>query len=479
MKKIGVFILLVLLMSGTKAQEKYQATWESLSKYQIPDWFRDAKFGIFIHWGVYSVPGYSSEWYPRNMYQVGSPEYKHHMETYGPQSKFGYKDFIPLFRAKKFDPHAWVTLFKSAGAKYVVPVAEHHDGFAMYKSSLTPWNAFEMGPHRDIIGELAAEVKKQGLIFGVSSHRIEHWWFFNGGRKFDSDVADPKNEAFYGPACDEEDTMSPEFMNDWLSRTMELVNNYKPQLVWFDWWIKQPALEPYKKSFAQFYYNKAREWDLDVVINYKNDAFPENVAVLDLERGKLSDIRSMAWQTDDAIGNDSWGFTNTNTFKDVRYVITNLVDIVSKNGNLLLNIGPKPDGTIGDAETKVLTGTGIWLQENGEAIYGTRPWKVYGEGPTKSASGAFKDQKEPFTWQDVRFTTRDSILYITALGIPEGQLSIKALALKAGNGKIADIKLLGSDEKINWKQKDDELIIEPLKTYQSEYAVSWLVTFVK
>jgi alpha-L-fucosidase len=165
------------------------------------------------------------------MYIKGTPEYTHHIETYGPQNKFGYKDFIPMFKAEKFDAQAWIALFKKAGAKYVVPVAEHHDGFAMYKTALSRWNAYDMGPHRDVVGELAAEAKKQGLIFGLSSHRIEHWWFLNGGRTFESDVLDPRNEAFYGPAREQNETMSPEYMNNWLMRDIELIDNYKPQLV--------------------------------------------------------------------------------------------------------------------------------------------------------------------------------------------------------------------------------------------------------
>jgi alpha-L-fucosidase len=481
-KKITIILfahfLVFALVKSSVAQDRYQATWESLSKYKTAEWFRDAKFGIFIHWGVYSVPAFGSEWYPRQMYIPGTPEYKHHIATYGPQSKFGYKDFIPMFKAEKFDPHGWVELFKKAGAKYVVPVAEHHDGFAMYKTSLSKWNAYDMGPHRDIIGELAAEVKKQGLIFGLSSHRIEHWWFFNGGKKFDSDVLDPKYDAYYGPAHEENETMSPEYMNDWLMRDMELVNNYQPQLVWFDWWIQQPALTPYRKSFAAFYYNKARDWNKEVVINYKYDSYPDGVAVLDLERGKLDSVRKQAWQTDDAIGNESWGYTKTNTFKDARYVVTNLVDIVSKNGNLLLNIGPKSDGTITDAETQVLLGVGRWLDVNGDAIYATRPWKIYGEGPTKSASGSFADQKVPFTWQDMRFTTKGDTLFIIALGLPNNKLNIKSLSLNSGNGKIASIKMLGSDEKVTWAQKQDALVITPSKNYPSEYAVGYAVTFV-
>ena len=382
-----------------------------------------------------------------------------------------------MFKAEKFDPHAWVTLFKKAGAKYVVPVAEHHDGFAMYKTSLSKWNAYDMGPHRDVVGELAAEVKKQGLVFGLSSHRIEHWFFFNGGKTFDSDVLDAKYDDYYGPAHTESETMTPEYMTNWLMRDMELVNNYQPQLVWFDWWIEQPALDPYKKSFAAFYYNKARDWNKEVVINYKNSSFPDNTAVLDIERGKQGEIRTLPWQTDDAIGNQSWGYTTTNTFKDARYVVTNLIDIVSKNGNLLLNVGPKSDGTITDEETQVLLGTGKWLDVNGAAIYATRPWKIYGEGPTKSASGSFADQKEPFTWRDVRFTTKRDTLFVTALGLPDQQLAVKALGLKTANGKIATIKMLGSDQKVNWQQKDDALVIEPAKTYPSEYAVSYEMIF--
>jgi alpha-L-fucosidase len=473
--------ILMLLVSSpvSHAQEKYQATWESLKTYQIPDWFRDAKFGIFIHWGVYSVPAFGSEWYPRNMYEQGSKEFKHHIETYGPQKKFGYKDFIPMFKAEKFDPAAWVALFKKAGAKYVVPVAEHHDGFQMYKSALSKWNAFEMGPHRDVLGELAAEIKKQGLIFGLSSHRIEHWFFMNGGKHFDSDVLDPANATLYGPAREENETPSPEFMNNWLLRCTELVDNYKPQLFWFDWWIEQPAMDPYRKSFASYYYNKGLEWNEGVVLNYKNVSFPEKAAVLDLERGKLGGIREPAWQTDDAIGNESWGYAAGNTFKSAQYVITNLIDIVSKNGNLLLNIGPRSDGTITEEETQTLLGTGKWLDINGEAIYGTRPWKIYGEGPTQSASGSFADQKVPFTAKDIRFTTKGDILYAIAMGQPATNTVIKALGAKAGNGVIASVEMTGSNEKISWKQEADALAIKPSKSYPSENAVVYKISFKK
>ncbi len=475
------FVLLlafsISLSNISISQERFQANWESLNDYKTPDWFRDAKFGIFIHWGVYSVPAFNSEWYPRNMYDQKSPEYKHHIEKYGPLNKFGYKDFIPMFKAEKFSAQKWVDLFKRAGAQYVVPVAEHHDGFAMYKTTLSKWNAAEMGPKIDVVGELAKETKKQGLIFGLSSHRIEHWWFLNQGRKFDSDVLDPKYADFYGPAREENETMSPEFMNDWLLRCTELVEKYQPQLFWFDWWIEQPALEPYRKSFSSYYYNKGLEWNKGVVINYKNISFQEKTAVLDIERGKLGGIRELPWQTDDAVGNESWCYTTNNTFKSAQYVITNLIDIVSINGNLLLNIGPRSDGTITDEDTAVLLGTGEWLQVNGEAIYGTRPWKLFGEGPTVSASGSFVTQEKPFTARDIRFTTKGATLYAIALGVPEANTVIKSLALKANNGKITSIKVVGSSEVVNWAQNPGELVIKPLKNYPSANAVVYKIEF--
>lgn len=482
-----IFMLIISMEMPVNAQQqKFQPTWESLEHYKIPDWFRDAKFGIFIHWGVYSVPAFEDEWYPRNMYIKGSKEYKHHIETYGPQSKFGYKDFIPMFKAEKFDADKWIALFKKAGAKYVVPVAEHHDGFAMYNTALSRWNAVQMGPKRDVVGELAAACRKAGLYFGVSSHRIEHWWFFGGGRTFDSDVNDSAFADFYGPAqiqspfdsASKPPVMTPEFMNDWLLRDVELVTKYHPDLVWFDWWIEQKEMEPYRKSFASFYYNKAIEWKKEVVINFKHESYPGNTAVLDVERGKLPGIRPLAWQTDDAIGNKSWGFTNDNTFKTAQYVITNLIDIVSKNGNLLLNIGPRSDGTITDEETNVLLGTGKWLDVNGEAIYGTRPWKIYGEGPTESASGEFKTQ-EPFTAKDIRFTTKGDTLYAITLALPASKESIiiNSLSSKSNNGIVANVELTGSNEKLKWSQKKDALIIKAPSGYPSENAAAFRITF--
>ncbi len=442
----------------------FAASWESLKGYVAPEWYQDAKFGIFIHWGLYAVPAFANEWYPRNMYLQGTPEFQHHVETYGPHAQFGYKDFIPLFTAERFDPDHWANLFRRAGAQFVVPVAEHHDGFALYDCGFSEWSAARMGPKRDLIGELAEAVRRQWLVFGLSSHRAEHWWFFNGGMGFDSDVQDARYAGLYGPAQPETLPPNEEFLDDWLARTCELVDKYQPQLVWFDWWIEQPIFRPYLQQFAAYYYNQGAQWQRGVAINYKNAAFPEEAAVWDIERGQLADLRPRFWQTDTAVAKNSWGYTSNQEYKTVTSIIGDLVDIVSKNGALLLNIGPRPDGTIPEQEEKMLLEIGSWLNVNGEAIYGTRPWKIFGEGPTRIETGSFTDTKRTaFTAQDIRFTTRQETLYATMLAWPEqGSITIKALAADANlfGRQIGKVELLGHKEELHWRQDNAGLTIE-------------------
>jgi len=450
--------------AGASPPNRFEPTWESLERYQVPQWYLDGKFGIFIHWGVYSVPAFGSEWYPRNMYREGSKEFEHHVAAYGPQSKFGYKDFIPQFKAEKFDPGHWAQVFRKAGAKFVVPVAEHHDGFAMYDCSLSPWCAAKMGPKRDIIGELAAAVRKERMVFGLSSHRAEHWWFYDGGMKFDCDVRDPQYAGLYGPAQPEKASRPDKaFLDDWLARTRELVDKYQPQLVWFDWWIEQPEFAPYLREFAAYYYNKGAEWKKGVAINYKNKSFPDKAAVLDVERGQLAEIRPFFWQTDTSISKNSWGYVSKQDYKTADSLIDDLVDIVSKNGALLLNIGPKPDGTIPEPEEKILLEIGRWLEVNGEAIYGTRPWKVYGEGPTKIVEGSMNDTKRSaFTGQDIRFTARGDVLYATALAWPENNtVTVRSLARGQSlcRSEFKDVRLLGSKDAVVWERNADGLVV--------------------
>ncbi len=439
--------------------------------------------------GEYAVPAYGGEsygeWYPYNMYRQGTQVFKHHVENYGPQDKFGYKDFIPMFKAEKFNADQWAKLFKEAGAKYVVPVAEHHDGFAMYKTSLSKWNSYNMGPHRDVVGELATAIRKEGMIFGLSSHRAEHWFYFYNGRLFNSDVNDPKYEDFYGPAAEggydfPNHPMAPEFLNDWLLRCTELVDKYHPQLFWFDQWIERDGFEPYLKTFASYYYNHGLQWKKGVVMNYKYGAMPDSTGVLDIERGKQADIRELPWQSDDAVGYNSWGYIKNDHYKSAQFLVDELIDIVSKNGNLLLNIGPKADGTIPDEQQKLLLDIGKWLKVNGEAIYGTRPWRVFGEGPAKSIGGDHIDKKvKPYTQEDVRFTTKGKTLYAIPLLLPTGAITIKSLADKNPDLKIASVKLLGSKEKIKWLQGENGLTIESVKNYPSEYAAVFEIKFIK
>ncbi len=334
--------------------------WDSLAAYQAPAWYQDGKFGIFIHWGVYAVPAFGNEWYPRKMYLPETDEYAHHRATFGPQDRFGYKDFVPQFTAEHFDPDQWAGLFRRAGAQFVVPVAEHHDGFAMYDCGFSDWTAVKTGPKRDLIGELAAAVRRQWLVFGLSSHRAEHWWFFDGGMRGDSDVQDPRFAALYGPAQPQHLPPNEQFLEDWLLRTCELVDRYRPQLVWFDWWIEQPAFAPYLQAFAAYYYNRGAEWGRGVAINYKHAAFPDGTAVFDVERGQLTDIRPAFWQTDTAISKNSWGYVAEQDYKSAGDLIGDLVDIVSKNGALLLNIGPRADGTIPEPERDILLDIGRW-----------------------------------------------------------------------------------------------------------------------
>ncbi len=468
----------------------FRPNWDSLKKYQVPAWYQDAKFGVFLHWGVYSVPAFGNEWYPRNMYNQGTPEFAHHVATYGPQSKFGYKDFIPLFKAENFDAKAWADLFRKAGAKYVIPVAEHHDGFAMYDSGLTDWSAAKMGPHRDAVGELAKAVRAVGLHFGVSSHRAEHYFFLNAARAIDSDVRDSKWAAFYGPAhvgvTDANNNHwqgghpDPAYLDDWMARAAEMVAKYQPEIVWFDWWIETKEFEPYLQRLAAFYYNDAARRGSTAAINYKFDAFPPGAAVWDIERGQSEEIVPRFWQTDTSISIKSWGYIKDDTFRSPESLVQQLVDIVSKNGALLLNVGPKSDGTIPEQAKNVLLAMGRWLSINGEAIYGTRPWKISGEGPTKVVGGSFNDTAtKPYTSQDVRFTTRDGVLYAIVLAWPrDGKISIQSLARgsKVMESEVAAVQLLGTSDTLKWTRDNDGLKIELPAARTGEYAWAFRIT---
>ena len=455
---------------------KFKDSWESLQQYKVPEWYEKAKFGIFIHWGVYSVPAFGSEWYSRNMYIQGSHEYEHHLKTYGNHKDFGYKDFIPMFKASKFNAAEWVELFKSAGAQYVMPVAEHHDGFQMYDSELSEWNAVKMGPKRDVLGELFEEFEKNGLVSCASSHRVEHWFFMGHGKEFDSDIKEPmKRGDFYWPAMQESDHMdsyseptpTAEYLEDWLCRCCELVDKYRPKIIYFDWWIHHSSVKPYLRKFAAYYYNRAEEWGEGVVINYKHDALAFGTGVVDIERGQFAEAKPYIWQTDTAVAKNSWGYTKDNDYKTPVQILCDLIDIVSKNGRLLLNIGPKADGTIPDEDRDILLTIGDWLKTNGEAIYGAKSWRQSSEGPTKIQEGQFADSEaKQFTSEDIRFTVNNGCIYAICLNMNgKDSICIKALS-KTHNmhkpdfsGIVKEVEVLGYDKYPKWTRDIEGLKI--------------------
>ena len=473
----------------------YQLTPESLGKHPVPDWYADAKFGIFIHYGLFSVPAYSNRgcWYGHSMYDPNAPiwrfirpqvpcgAYDYHRKTYGPADQFGYKDFAPSLTASSFDADQWVSLFKEAGARFVVPVACFHDGIAMWDSKLTDWNVVNFGPKRDYIGLLAAATRKQGLKFGFSWHAFKRPSFFDKRSPEDHNDIHPPNAgtpwSIYGPA-----TVTPEFIEDSLGRLTELVDGYHPDLVWFDFdtrYVKEPNLA----RFAAYYFNRAAEWKQNVVINDKNKsgkAFPLHSFVLDLERGKESSLRSELWQTDTSVSWHDWSYINNDSFKTADELVRELVDIVSKNGVLLLDVGPRADGVIPPEPQAILRGIGEWLKINGEAIYGTRPcWALgFGEGPNNSGGGSFSDKGNAFSAEDFRFTQKGDVIYAIAMDWPKGvdRFLIKSLSPKSIDGSIAEVKLLGSPATLNWKLTDQGLRIELPPRPADSAAYSFAIT---
>ena len=456
----------------------FKADWASLCAMEPPTWFADAKFGIFTHWGLYSVPAYNNEWYSRNMYIKGYPEFDHHVKTYGPQKEFGYKDFIPMFKAERFDPDQWLDLFRRAGARYYMPVAEHHDGFQMYRSDLSEWNAFDKGPHRDLIGELRRATLDQGLHFALSDHRAEHWWFMGHGQEFDSDVHQPmKRGDFYWPAMPEPDNQdlfskpypTKEYLDDWLLRVCEVIDAYRPELLYFDWWVQHEAFKPYLQRLAAYYYDRSVEWGVPAAICYKMDGMAWGSGIVDMERGGFANPTPFVWQTDTAIARNSWCHTTTLDHKSVAEILAALLDAVSKNGNLMLNVGPCADGSIDPEEEGMLESIGRWMDVNGEGIYGSRPWWVAQEGPTHAAAGSFADQTEAvFTPEDFRFTSASGAIYAYQLKpSADGRALIKAFAPRGKEGSVfqgivRQVSQLGAGP-VGYELTDRGLAVQGLK----------------
>lgn len=472
--------------------DRYRATWKSLCSYPVPEWFRDAKFGIYTHWGPYTVPGYggdsdalcgrgsyNSAWYGRRMYEQGSSCATYHAKTYGDPSQFGYKDLIPLFTAERFDPDEWVEIFRNAGARFIGPTAQLHDGFAMWDSAVNRWNCRAMGPKRDIMGDLAAAVRRAGLRFATTFHHSHHWFFFQVARGQGYDLDDPELQDLYLRAHGPTEMPDQPYHERWRDQIFEVIDNYSPDLLWFDFGLKW-IRDDFKKMFLAYCYNRALESGQDVAVTYKNRDLPPGAGVLDLEVGKMDELCPFPWLTDtslDCVPNGNWAYARAGAFKSPERLIHNLVDRVSKNGHLLLNVGPRADGTIPEGAKRVLAKLGDWLRVHGEAIYNTRPWCVAGEGPTPSGidmskGGHFNETGEPrYCAHDIRFTVGNDAIYATCLGTPGDEVVVNTFKQRLDPIQIARVSMLGVDEPLEWRHDPDEgLIVRTPARVPSDYA---------
>ncbi len=468
-------------LNAAGSDDPYKPAWESLQNHATPPWFRDAKFGIYFHWGLYSVPAFGNEWYPHWMYLPGRPEYEHHLATYGPLDKFGYKDFASQFTAAHFDADAWVTLFKQSGARYIGPVAEHADGFSMWDSRVNRWNAARMGPRRDIVGEMERAVRKQGLKFYTSFHHQWLWgWFTSPDTS--ADIYQPDSADLYWaqkyvgsvpPSKDYSANLagafnyahpdpppSPRFCEIWRDKVIEVVDRYHPDIMYFD---TRTMIIPdsYRQQMLAHYYNDAHRQGREVTITFKEKELPTGVGLPDFEAGQLASKASFEWQTDDVLDWDSWAYLKKPNYKPAGRIVHQLIDVVSKNGNLILDVGPRADGTIPEEIVSRLNVIGSWLRVNGEAIYETRPWDVYGEGPTKVKEGMYvADHNVDFGPQDIRFTVKGKSLYVHILGDPGAQVLVKSIQrdtpLPAGS--FTSAQLLGSEGTLKWEWSPDGLL---------------------
>ncbi len=470
-------------LSTPLVEGSFKPTAESLKQYQTPDWFRDAKFGIWSHWGPQSVPR-AGDWYARNMYIPGTSQYDHHLKHYGHPTKHGYKDIIPLWKAEKFDPDKLMDLYVKAGARYFVSMAVHHDNFDLWNSKHQKWNAVKIGPRRDIVGEWKKAAKKHGLAFGVSEHLgASYSWFapshdYDGENPAYSDLYHTGNDRPYRDLKTWY-TENPASQQNWFNRISDLLQQYQPDFLYTDGGI--PFGNVGKTLIANYYNNnmKAHGGNLEAVYTYKNigsGEFIDGVGVQDVERGVISGINPRPWQTDTSIGD--WYYSENYEYKPTSQIVHMLVDIVSKNGNLLLNIVQYPDGSLPPEPMTFLEEMTKWIKVNGEAIYATRPWAIFGEGPTEIQAGNF-NESDNYTARDIRFTTKGDVLYAITLRAPEKEVRIQSLGTnsKLINKPVKAVHLLGTSKALSWQQKTDALVIQLPKTLPSLYSSSFKIEF--
>ncbi len=509
----------------------FQATWDSLAQnYHCPAWFRDAKFGIWAHWSAQCVPE-QGDWYARRMYLQGDPAYDYHVRTYGHPSKFGFMQIDHLWSADGWEPEKLMDLYVRAGAKYFMSLANHHDNFDCYDSKYHAWNSVNVGPKKDIVGTWAKIARERGLRFGVSNHSAHAWhWFqvaygYDGegplaGVRYDAytltksggkdqwwEGLDPQ-ELYTGrnivipdgirgikavqrwheqqdrPWTEEPPPRNPDFTRTWFLRCRDLVDKYQPDLVYFDD-IGSLPLGQAGLDIAAHYYNSniaLHHGNLEGIITVKGlDAVRRTATVPDYERGVANGIQTLPWQTDTCIGD--WHYSRwiaeNNRYKTVPQVVHLLTDIVSKNGNLMLNIPVRGNGAIDEHEVAFLKGLADWMDVNGEAIFATRPWKVYGEGPTREQAGMFSENHHGhYTPEDMRFTAKAGALYAIVLAWPTSGLNIKSLGTTTGlwDKPVASVSLLGSDETIQWSRTDRALVISQPKKPPNDFAVVFKIT---
>jgi alpha-L-fucosidase len=502
-------------------KQKFQPSWESFEKnYKCPEWFKDAKFGIWAHWTAQCVPE-QGDWYARGMYIQGDKYYDYHVKIYGHPSKFGFMEIDNLWKAEKWNPEKLMKLYKKAGAKYFVALANHHDNFDNYNSKYHQWNSVNVGPKKDIVGTWEKVARENGLKFGVSNHSAHAWHWFQTAYGYDSegplkgvryDAAtltkedgigkwweglDPQ-ELYTGPNMkipdgisefkavmewhekndrqwtEEAPVQNPKFTENWALRCTDLMDKYHPDLVYFDDFglpLGQTGLD----VVAHFYNSdiERNNGKMNVVVTAKQLGAEQKSGVTeDIERGFSDSIQTYPWQTCSCIG--EWHYKRSlyekNSYRTVKQIVLSLIDIVSKNGNLLLSIPIRADGTIDEHEVEFLEGMAKWMKINGEGIFNTRPWKIFGEGPTQVKSGMFNEKAlKNFTEEDIRFTKKGNSLYAFLMNWPAGkEIRIKSLGkvskLIEGQ-KIKSIKLLGCKNKITWEQEGDALkIILPDKS---------------
>lgn len=483
----------------------YKPTWESLLQYDAPEWYRDAKFGIWAHWDPQCVPE-DGDWYARNMYMQGSKQNQYQLEHYGPPSRFGYKDLCPQWTMLNWEPDELIDRYKKAGAKLFIALANHHDGFDTWNSKYHNWNAQNIGPHRDVVGDWATAARKQGLRFGVTVHQARNWWWFQtshgadktgplAGIPYDGDLTAAEGKGqwwegfdpqqLYGAKHPHDALPDISYVKNFYDRTRDLIDQHNPDLVYFD-----NSLVPLGwggMNIASYFYNhnlQTHGGKMEAVLTGKQ--VPDRLAkslVADYERGLTDKIMEYAWQSETCIGD--WHYNRALFDKPGKYggylpprdVIHWMIDTVSKNGTFILNIPGKPDGTIDSKEIAVLDGITEWMQVNGEAIYSTRPWKIYGEGPDMVKSGSFQGNSiSKLGAEDIRFTRNkaNTVVYAIVLGWPDKEVVIRALgtASPQAPGKIANVELLGHQGKLHFRQGGQALHVQLPGQKSSDYAAA-------